>query len=130
MATLKPAALVAALSLGAFPLSTATPIAQEIVTIVQTVSGHASWYGGKFHGRRTANGETYNMHALTAAHPHLPFGTEVLVTNEVNGKSVIVRINDRGPFVGNRLIDLSHAAANRIDMVNSGVARVKLEIIG
>lgn len=130
MAVLKSAVLVTALSLGAFPLSTATPTAQEIVTIVQTVSGAASWYGGKFHGRRTANGETYNMHALTAAHPNLPFGTEVLVTNEINGKSVIVRINDRGPFVGNRVIDLSHAAANRIGMVNDGVARVKLEIIG
>jgi rare lipoprotein A len=97
---------------------------------VQTLTGTASWYGGKFHGRRTANGETYNQHALTAAHRYLPFGTEVVVTNQNNGRSVVVRINDRGPFSGGRIIDLSHQAANQIGMVNAGTARVTVEVIG
>ena len=97
---------------------------------MQTLSGTASWYGGKFHGRKTANGETYNMHAMTAAHKYLPFGTEVVVTNQNSGKSVVVRINDRGPFVGSRIIDLSQAAANRIDMINAGTAKVTVEVLG
>jgi rare lipoprotein A len=92
--------------------------------------GTASWYGPGFHGRRTANGEEYNMHALTAAHRTLPFGTRVSVTNLSNGRSVVVRINDRGPFVKNRIIDLSHAAAERIDMIGSGTARVRLRVLG
>lgn len=91
-------------------------------------SGIASWYGGKFHGRKTANGETYNMNALTAAHKSLPFGTKVRVTNTRNGDSVVVRINDRGPFVAGRVIDLSRAAAGQIGV--SGVAPVKLAILG
>ena len=93
--------------------------------------GYASWYGGKFHGRKTANGETYNMYALTAAHRTLPFGTRVKVTNLSNGKSVIVRITDRGPFVDKhkRVIDLSYAAAKKIDMIGQGVAKVRLEIL-
>ena len=91
-------------------------------------SGMASWYGGKFHGRKTANGETYNMNALTAAHKTLPFGTKVRVTNTRNGDSVVVRINDRGPFIAGRVIDLSRAAAGQIGV--SGVAPVKLAILG
>lgn len=91
-------------------------------------TGIASWYGGKFHGRLTANGETFNTHELTAAHKLLPFGTIVKVTNMNNGKSVTVRINDRGPFVGDRIIDLSYAAAVAIDMVKSGTAPVKLYV--
>src|SRR5687767_714082 len=71
---------------------------------VKAISGSASWYGSQFHGRKTANGERFNMHGLTAAHRSLPFGTKVRVTNRKNGKSVVVRINDRGPFVGKRVI--------------------------
>ena len=93
-------------------------------------SGMASWYGGNFHGRTTANGEKYDMWAMTAAHKTLPFGTRVKVTNTRNGDTVVVRINDRGPFVGGRVIDLSRAAANDIGMANSGVAPVKLTILG
>ena len=96
----------------------------------QTVVGSASWYGGKFHGRTTANGERFDMNALTAAHKTLPFGTKVRVTNEANGKSVVVRINDRGPYAGRRIIDLSRAAAGKVGMMQSGVAKVKLDILG
>ena len=91
--------------------------------------GKATYYGKKFHGRKTANGETFNMYALTAAHRKLPFGTKVRVTNLANGMSVVVRINDRGPFVKGRIIDLSYAAAKKIGLVQSGVAKVKLEIV-
>ena len=92
-------------------------------------SGVASYYGPGFHGRRTANGETFNMHAMTAAHRTLPFGTLIKVTNLSNGKSTIVRVNDRGPYVGNRVIDLSVAAAKQIGSTHSGVAQVSLEIV-
>jgi len=91
--------------------------------------GFASYYGEKFHGRRTASGEIFNMYKLTAAHRKLPFGTYVKVTNLENGRSVIVRINDRGPFKKNRIIDLSYEAAKRLGMISKGVARVKLEVI-
>ena len=87
-------------------------------------SGGASWYGHGFHGRKTANGERFNTHALTAAHRSLPFGSRVQVTNERTGRSVVVRINDRGPFVGGRVIDLSKAAAQAGGI--SGVGKVKL----
>jgi rare lipoprotein A (peptidoglycan hydrolase) len=93
-------------------------------------SGMASWYGGGFHGRKTASGERFNMNALTAAHRSLPFGTRVLVTNTRNGRSVEVRINDRGPFVGGRVIDLSRAAASQIGLTASGVAPVRLAVLG
>lgn len=93
-------------------------------------TGMASWYGPKFHGRRTANGERYDMHQLTAAHPTLPFDTEVEVVNLDNGKSVAVRINDRGPFAKGRIIDLSYAAAQAIDLVGPGTARVALYVTG
>lgn len=92
-------------------------------------SGIASWYGPGFHGRRTANGERYNQHSLTAAHKSLPFGTQVLVTNLVTGRSVMVRINDRGPFVRGRVIDLSAGAAKAIGVYGSGTAPVALEIV-
>lgn len=91
--------------------------------------GVASWYGRSFHGRPTANGETYDMYKMTAAHPTLPIPSYVRVTNQSNGKSVIVRINDRGPFVKNRIIDLSLAAAHRLDMVKKGIARVRVTSI-
>ncbi len=86
--------------------------------------GHASWYGPGFHGRLTANGERFNTHALTAAHRTLPFGTRVRVVNQKTGRSVVVRINDRGPFIKGRIIDLAHSAARQIGM--SGVASVAL----
>ncbi len=90
--------------------------------------GIASWYGGKFHGRLTANGETFNTHELTAAHKLLPFNSIVTVINKANGRSVTVRINDRGPFVDGRIIDLSYAAAVEIDMIKSGTAPVILQV--
>ena len=92
-------------------------------------SGIASWYGEKFHGRRTANGEIYDMNKLTAAHRSLPFNTIVEVENTGNNKKVIVRINDRGPFVKNRIVDLSYKAAKRIDIDETGTAHVSLKIL-
>jgi len=91
--------------------------------------GKASWYGEAFHGRPTASGEPYDMHAPTAAHKTLPFGTRVRVTNLDNGKQTVVRINDRGPFVKGRIIDLSYGAAKKIQMLQAGVVRVKLEVL-
>lgn len=92
--------------------------------------GMASWYGPKFQGKRTASGVRYDQRKLTAAHPSLPFGTKVKVTNVANEKSVVVEINDRGPFSRGRVIDLSKAAAKEIGMIGCGVARVELEIDG
>lgn len=86
--------------------------------------GHASWYGPGFHGRKTANGERFNMGAMTAAHKTLPFGTRLKVTNKRSGKSVVVRINDRGPFVRGRMLDLSKAAAGQIGLIKTGSASV------
>jgi len=94
-----------------------------------TEDGNASWYGVPFHGRRASNGEIYDMHKLTAAHRTLPFGTEVRVTNLSNGKSTVVRITDRGPFVEGRIIDLSMAAARELDSIGAGVVPVHLEIL-
>ena len=91
--------------------------------------GIASWYGPKFHGKATSNREVYNMHSLTAAHKTLPFNTRVRVTNLENGRSLVVRINDRGPFVGNRIIDLSYRAGRRLGMVENGTVRVRLEVV-
>ncbi len=92
--------------------------------------GVASWYGNPFHGRQTANGEVYDMNAPTAAHRTLPFDTRVRVENLTNGKTTVVRINDRGPFAKGRIIDLSRKAASEIDMIGPGTARVRLRIIG
>jgi rare lipoprotein A len=92
--------------------------------------GIASWYGEKFHGRRTSNGEIFDMRKLTCAHKSLPFGTILLVTNLDNDKSVLVKVNDRGPFVRGRIIDLSKAAAIEIGLLKTGTARVKIEILG
>lgn len=93
-------------------------------------TGVASWYGPGFHGKKTSNGERYDQNAMTAAHKLLPFGTRLRVTNLGNGRSVIVRINDRGPFVGTRIIDLSKEAARRLHMIGSGTARVSLVALG
>jgi rare lipoprotein A len=91
--------------------------------------GVASWYGHPYHGRRTSNGEVYDMNLMTAAHLSLPFGTWVRVTNLTNNRSTEVRINDRGPFVNDRVIDLSRAAAREIAMIGPGTARVRVEVI-
>lgn len=91
--------------------------------------GLASWYGSEFHGRPTSSKEIYDMNDLTAAHPTLPFGTYVMITNLNNGQSTIVRINDRGPFIPGRIIDLSYAAARVIGAVGPGVIPVRLEVI-
>lgn len=95
-----------------------------------TEEGIASWYGPKFHGRKTSNGEVFNMYDLTAAHRVLPMNTKVKVTNLKNGKVVELRINDRGPFAKNRIIDLSFAAAKAIDMIGPGTAQVRVDAVG
>lgn len=100
------------------------------VSIGESYDGIASWYGPDFHNKKTSNGETYDMHLHTAAHKTLPMNTIVKVVSKDTNKSTIVRINDRGPFVENRIIDLSAAAAKDIDMVKSGTARVNIEVVG
>lgn len=92
-------------------------------------TGVASWYGRQFHGRKTANGETFDMNALTAAHRSLPLNCYIRVTNKNNGKSVVVRVNDRGPFHGNRVVDLSYGAAKNLGITNSGTASVSIESV-
>jgi rare lipoprotein A len=91
--------------------------------------GVASWYGAKFHGRLTANGETYDMNALTAAHRELPFGTWLEITNLRNGRKTRVRINDRGPFIDGRVLDLSYGAARELGMVDTGLTRVEMRVV-
>lgn len=95
----------------------------------RTLHGKASFYGGKWHGRKTANGEIYNQNSMTAAHKTLPFNTRVRVTNLKNGRSVVLRINNRGPFKPGRIIDVSVAAANQLGMVKSGVVPAKVEVL-
>jgi len=109
------------------PPSVATPSAAA-APVVQNEEGIASWYGHPYHGRPTASGEIYNMHDMTAAHRTLPFGTRVVVHDLENGHEVTVRINDRGPFVEGRIIDLSYAAAQAMHMPS--LAQVRLEILG
>jgi rare lipoprotein A len=101
-----------------------------VVSVGDTFRGISSWYGPDFHGKLTSNGERYNMWAMTAAHKTLPMNTIVKVTNRRNGKSTVVRINDRGPFVSTRIIDLSKAAAAKINMIGTGTAPVTLEVLG
>jgi rare lipoprotein A len=101
----------------------------EVSLVTGALTAVASWYGHPYHGRRTSNGEIYDMDLLTAAHRTWPFHTLVRVTHLGNGRSVLVRINDRGPFVEGREIDLSRAAANRLGMLDEGTARVQLEIL-
>ena len=105
------------------------PAAPSANTYQTVGEGEASYYGVELAGNRTASGERFNPNAMTAAHRTLPLGTKLRVTNKANGKSVLVRINDRGPFVGNRLIDLSLGAAREIGMVRAGKARVTLETL-
>ena len=91
--------------------------------------GTASWYGSYFHGKETASGEAFNMYDLTAAHPTLPLGTHVKVTNLRNGRTLVVRVNDRGPVVEGRIIDLSYEAARELDLKKQGIQRVRLDLV-
>jgi rare lipoprotein A len=122
------------LSTGCLHRHKAPPVARHVpppvsaAPIIQGEEGIASWYGHPYHGRPTASGEIYNMYALTAAHRTLPFGTQVRVHDLENGYDVVVRINDRGPFVEGRIVDLSYAAAQAMHMPS--IARVRLEILG
>ena len=100
--------------------------AQATVTIQE---GLVSWYGAHFHDRPTASGELFDANAMTMAHPSLPFGTRVKVTNLRNGRSVVLRVNDRGPFIGSRIADLSQAAAAYLGMLRRGVARARIEVL-
>jgi rare lipoprotein A len=118
------ATLIAALIISAAP-----GILKAKKNKAYTEEGTASWYGRKFHGKKTASGEKYDMNKLTAAHRTLPFGTKVKVTRLDNNKSVVVRINDRGPFVEGRIIDLSRAAAKKLDMLESGTASVRIKVV-
>ena len=104
-----------------FPKTVTSPKAYQV--------GKASWYGVDFHGRETASGEPYNMYELTAAHRTLPLGTRVRVTNLSNGQWVVVRINDRGPIVDDRIIDLSYAAAGVLNFRHKGLQRVRLDLV-
>jgi len=100
------------------------------VKVGKKFRGNASWYGPNFHGKLTSNGERYNMYDMTAAHKTLPMNTMLKVTNRRNGLSTVVRINDRGPFVSTRIIDLSKSAANKINMIGTGTAPVTIEVLG
>ena len=120
------------LALWLFPVSACSLARPAVPTLAagRAQVGEASWYGGERHqGKRTASGERYDEFAMTAAHPTLPFGTRVRVTNLENRRSVIVRVNDRGPFVDGRVIDLSLAAARALGIANEGVARVRLQAL-
>lgn len=125
MGNRQPLVRIAGLPPKAIPLSYSLPVA----IVSQVITGMASWYGPGFHGGRTANGERFNQYSLTAAHRHLPFGTPVRVINTFTGRSVVVRINDRGPFIGGRVIDLSKGAAKRIGLLSLGVAPVRIEVL-
>ncbi|MFC2156224.1 septal ring lytic transglycosylase RlpA family protein [Acidobacteriota bacterium] len=114
-------------ALGVFGSTACTTIASAPKGDVQ--NGLASWYGDDFHGKVTSNKEIYDMHAMTAAHKSIPFNTKVRVTNLNNKKSIVVRINDRGPFVKGRIIDMSFAGAKALDMVGPGVVPVRVETL-
>jgi rare lipoprotein A len=122
-------ALAGILAAGCAHKKRTTPKVPAIARIGHTETGVASWYGHPYHGRPAADGEIYDMETLVAAHRTLPFQTWVRVTNLNNGKTVDVRIIDRGPFVHGRIIDLSHEAARQIDLIGPGIAKVKLEVI-
>lgn len=106
-----------------------TPKSGSRVSSGHSESGMASYYGNEFHGRKTANGERFDQGKLTAAHRTMPFGTRVRVTNTQNGRSVVVRVNDRGPFVKGRIIDLSSSAFKSIASINAGVVPVRVQVI-
>lgn len=120
---------ITARSFGDSSTTTLAVTAKPNSSVPVTETGVASYYGAKYHGKPTASGEIFDMNELTAAHPTLTFGTRVKVTHLENNRSVIVRINDRGPFVQGRVIDLSQAAATELQLLQSGLARVKIEVI-
>ena len=124
-------AVLALIALPASPEMPAAPALDKVVLLglgaVQ--EGLVSWYGAAFHDRPTASGERFDSDGYTMAHPTLPFGTEVRVTNLRNGRSVVVRVNDRGPHVGQRIADLSQAAAAQIGMLRRGVVRARIEVV-
>ncbi|NMZ74584.1 septal ring lytic transglycosylase RlpA family protein [Pseudomonas nitroreducens] len=124
---LRPMALVGCLALLAGCSTTSYDSDSEVSGRGYRAEGTASYYGKAHHGKRTASGERFNQNALTAAHRTLAFGTRVKVTNLDNGRSVVVRINDRGPFGRGRIIDVSKATAEQLNMLRSGTARVRLE---
>lgn len=124
---LRPMALAGCLALLAGCSTTSYDSDSEVSGRGYRAEGTASYYGKAHHGKRTASGERFNQNALTAAHRTLAFGTRVRVTNLDNGRSVVVRINDRGPFGRGRIIDVSKAAAEQLNMLRSGTARVRLE---
>jgi rare lipoprotein A len=105
------------------------PKLKTVPSVVRFMTGEASWYGPGFFGNRTANGEVYQRGTMTAAHRTLPFGTKVRVTNLRNGRSEVIRINDRGPFVHHRVIDLGHGAASSLGLTASGITQVRLEVL-
>ncbi|MGB7738491.1 MAG: septal ring lytic transglycosylase RlpA family protein [Steroidobacteraceae bacterium] len=122
---------------GGSALADKQPASTDVVDIALAIErgvgtvqeGVVSWYGAQFQDRKTASGERFDSGAFTMAHPRLPFGTMVRVTNLRNGRSVVVRVNDRGPFVGKRIADLSQAAASEIGMMRKGVARARIEVL-
>jgi len=120
---------VPVMPLPALPPIPVAPETDDSSKLIKVVQGAASWYGPGFYGRTTANGERFRKGTLTAAHRTLPFGTKVRVTNLSNGRSVVVRINDRGPFKYHRVIDLAHGAASQLKMMQTGEVPVKLEIL-
>ena len=105
------------------------PKLKAVPEVLEVITGEASWYGPGFYGNRTANGEVYRRGTMTAAHRTLPFGTKVRVTNLWNGRTAVIRINDRGPFIYHRVIDLGHGAASYLGLTASGIAQVKLEVL-
>lgn len=125
--------LRAACGVPALPSSTGQDLAEKIGSklemLGQSFSGAASWYGGRFHGRKCSDGSRYDQEKLTAAHRSLPFGTKLLVKNRKTGDSCIVEVNDRGPFIDGRIIDLSRAAAKELNMISSGVAYVECTVL-
>ena len=116
-------------SIAALPPGSEVRGAQPAERVTETFSGLASWYGKRFHGRLTASGSRFDINAMTAAHRSLPFGTRVRVTNESNRRSIVVTINDRGPFIKPRIIDLSFAAAKALDFIDDGLTRVRVEVL-
>ena len=125
--TLRAAAALSILSLAFAALPSPTAFAGE--KSGRALNGTASWYGPGFHGRKTASGERFDQNAMTAAHRSLPLGSVVRVTNLENGRKVTVEINDRGPYIRGRVIDLSKAAARRLGMVRDGLATVRVEVL-
>lgn len=111
------------------PASGSRNTAVEDAVSAWTQNGRVSWYGPGFHGRRTASGESFDTNDLTMAHRSLPLGSKVRVTNLDNGRSVVLRVNDRGPYVRGRIADLSHAAASKLDFLDDGVVRARIELL-